>query len=103
MEDNIDFSNAAILIIDMQNDFVVPGAPIECTAARDALPFMETLVSVGHDCNIPIIFTQEVHRNDEVDFGLELEYGEPIHCLEGSKGVDFVDTLRPGSNDYIIR
>ncbi|MEP4192729.1 MAG: isochorismatase family cysteine hydrolase, partial [Sneathiella sp.] len=60
-------------------------------------------VSMGRDNNIPIIFTQEVHRNDEVDFGLELEYGEPIHCLEGSKGVDFIDTLRPGSDDYIIR
>jgi nicotinamidase-related amidase len=55
-------------------------------------------------CGIPVIFIQEVHRPDLVDFGRELDGSETVHCLEdnpdtaiAAKQMDF----RP--DDYHIR
>lgn len=33
---------------------------------------------------VPVIFIQEVHRPDLVDFGRELDGSEDIHCLENN-------------------
>ena len=38
--------------------------------------------------NIPVIFIQEVHRPDLVDFGRELDGSEEVHCIETNPGTD---------------
>ncbi len=98
----IDRFKTAIVIIDMQNDFVAKGAPIECAAARNIVKPIRHLISTAHTYKIPVIYTQEVHRQSMVDFGLELDYGEPVHCLEGESGSDFFEPLRPRQQDYVI-
>ena len=35
---------------------------------------------------IPVIFIQEVHRPDGIDFGRELDGDEDVHCVEGQPG-----------------
>jgi nicotinamidase-related amidase len=61
------------------------------------------LVASARENSVPIIFIQEVHRPDLVDFGRELDGTEDVHCLEGlhsteiaAEEVDF----RPG--DYLV-
>lgn len=95
--------SAALVIIDVQNDFVAPGAPIECVGARKIIEPLSKLVKTARLNSVPVIFTREEHRKTQVDFGLELEYGEPLHCLEGSKGVEFYSDLRPDPSDFVIR
>jgi biuret amidohydrolase len=63
-----------------------------------------TLVDAARHSGIPVVFIQEVHRPDMVDFGRELDGTEDVHCVEGlhsteiaAEDVDF----RPG--DYLIR
>nr|CAA6827655.1 MAG: Nicotinamidase-related amidase [uncultured Thiotrichaceae bacterium] len=41
-------------------------------------------VDKAHACGIPVIFIQEIHRADLVDFGRELDGSETIHCLESN-------------------
>ena len=41
---------------------------------------------------MPIVFFQEAHRRDLVDFGRELDGAEGIHLLEGNPGTDIADT-----------
>ncbi len=98
-----DYIHSAIIVIDVQNDFIAPGAPIECAGAREIISPLVDLLDVGRRRRIPIIFTQEVHRKEQVDFGLELDYGEPLHCLEGGDGADFFADLQPREGDYVIR
>src|SRR2546427_7943035 len=50
-----------------------------------------------------VVFLQEFHRRDLVDFGRELDGAEGVHCLEGDPGTDLVDELRPGPGDYFIQ
>jgi len=61
------------------------------------------LVAAARAKGIPVVFIQEVHRPDHVDFGRELDGTEDVHCIEGlhsteiaAEDVDF----RPG--DYHI-
>jgi len=53
---------------------------------------------------IPVIFIQEVHRPDLVDFGRELDGSEDIHCLENDPGTA-IAARETGfePSDYLIR
>jgi nicotinamidase-related amidase len=63
----------------------------------------KVLVAAARDAGVPVIFIQEVHRPDMVDFGRELDGAEDVHCIEGMKSTEIaaeeVD-FRPG--DYFV-
>jgi len=92
----------AVLVIDMQNDFIIEGAPIKCPGGSSIIPFINELLNVSRMKGIPVIYTQEAHRANKVDFGLELQGDEPEHCLEGSKGIEIVRELSMHKEDYLI-
>jgi nicotinamidase-related amidase len=53
--------------------------------------------------NVAIVFCQEVHRADKVDFGRELDGAEGEHCLDGELGTERVDGFSPaGPREYLI-
>ncbi len=58
----VDPRRSAVIIIDMQNAFVAPGAPLETPPARDMLPRLEQLVTFARENQLPIIWTQSDHR-----------------------------------------
>ena len=39
-------------------------------------------IDKARECGVPVVFIQEVHRPDLVDFGRELDGSETVHCLE---------------------
>ena len=97
----------ALLVVDIQaGSFVekadraiahMPGYAGRMAKARVAIDKART-------SGIPVIFIQEVHRPDLVDFGRELDGSEAIHCLENdphteiaAKELDFRPT------DYLIK
>ena len=99
--------NPALIVIDIQaSTFVekdvraidhMPGYAERMAKARVA-------IDRARASAIPVIFIQEVHRPDLVDFGRELDGSEDIHCLEdnpetaiAAREMDF----RP--NDYLIK
>ncbi len=91
----------AVVVIDMQRDFVDKGAPIECFGGRETIPHITRLLERAREKNIPVIFTQEAHRKNKIDLGVELTY-EPVHCLEGSVGIEIVASLPRNPEDYLI-
>lgn len=96
-------SQTALIVIDMQNDFLLDDAPICCDGGINIVKNIKILAEYFRKNNRPVIFTQEEHRKQKVDFGLELEYEEPEHCIEGTYGVDFYRYLKPLENDYLIK
>lgn len=94
--------DCALIIIDMQNDFIKEGAPIECPGGRDIIPNVQKAKTWAKENNIPVFYTQEMHRFQKVDYGLELERNEPLHCLEGTEGVKIIEELKPEDDDYVI-
>ena len=96
-----DADRTALLVVDMQNDFVLPGAPAEAEGALDVIPVIAGLIARARRRGFPIVYTQEMHRPDESDFGIELHF-EPLHCLEGTEGPEIVDDLKPEDGDLRI-
>lgn len=94
--------NCALIIIDMQHDFISEGAPIECPGGRAIIPNIKKIKEWAKNNNIPVFYTKESHRIQKVDFGLELERSEPEHCLEGTPGIEILDELEPDDDDYVI-
>jgi nicotinamidase-related amidase len=98
--------NPVLIVIDIQG-----GAPTEPGAS--SVPFMDgyqermdrapALVAAARRSGVPIVFFQEVHRRDLVDFGRELDGAEGIHLLEGDSGTDISADLGVGPDDYVIR
>ncbi len=61
-------------------------------------------IDMARECGIPIVFIQEAHRPDLVDFGRELDGSEAIHCLEGDPRTEIaVDVLGFRQTDYLIK
>jgi nicotinamidase-related amidase len=48
----------ALLIVDMQNDFVRQGAPLEVPDARDTLDVHRALITAFRECGRPVIYTK---------------------------------------------
>ena len=95
--------NAALLIIDMQHDFLDEDAPVRCPDGWSIVPGLQQLASAARQAGVPVIFTQEVHRASKIDFGRELDGAESLHCLEGTRGVQIVPELTPQGGDTLVR
>lgn len=53
----LDGRRAALLIVDMQNGFVQPGAPLEVPMARAQVPVIRTLLDFWRNRDLPVVFT----------------------------------------------
>ena len=69
-------------------------------AAMDRVP---ALVEQAREAGVPIVFFQEAHRRDLVDFGRELDGDEGVHLLEGDPGTEIAASLGVRPDDYVIR
>ena len=70
---------------------------------RERRVLVRKLVVAARAAGVPVIFIQEVHRADMVDFGRELDGAEDVHDIEGKRSTEIaaeeVD-FRPG--DYFV-
>jgi ureidoacrylate peracid hydrolase len=55
--DRIDPAKAAMIVVDMQNDFVAAGAPMETPAARAMVPKLAEALKICRDAEIRVIYT----------------------------------------------
>jgi biuret amidohydrolase len=96
---------AALIVIDMQQSYSQPfeqaGIPL-MTGFAEQVDRVVGVVEACRAAGVPVVFTQEVHRRNLVDFGRELDGDESIHCLEGDPGTELVEELRPREGDYLI-
>jgi ureidoacrylate peracid hydrolase len=94
--------NTALLVIDMEHNFVAPGAVQETPGGLALVPVINRLSAWARDHGAPVIFTHEMHRSDLADYGIELEF-DPVHCLEGTRGCKLVEGLDVRPGDWRIR
>jgi ureidoacrylate peracid hydrolase len=59
--DSLDAKKTALLVIDMQNAFVAPGAPIEVPAARRIVPTINRLAAELRRRGVPVVWV--LHEN----------------------------------------
>jgi nicotinamidase-related amidase len=81
----------ALLMIDFQRGGFLPdresGIP-HMGGYHERVVRARSLVRAARAASIPVIFVQEVHRPDHIDFGRELDGQEDLHCIEGQKNTE---------------
>ena len=101
----------ALLVIDIQGGEQAasalppgsePGIPL-MPGYDERMSRAPALVEAARAAGVPVIFFQEAHRRDLVDFGRELDGVEGIHLLEGDAGTEIDPALGVRSDDYVIR
>lgn len=95
----------ALIVIDVQQDGYMSTEDSGIPHMPGFAERVERIVRVVDACRsaeVPIVFFQERHRRDLVDFGRELDGEEGVHCLEGEPGTELVESLRPGPGEYFI-
>src|SRR5882724_9789787 len=95
----IDANKTAMIVVDMQNDFVASGAALETPAAREMVPKLAEALNICRDAQIKVIYTAHVHRRDGCDMGLFDDLHPPIAhraaLVDGTPGVDIYPELAP--------
>jgi nicotinamidase-related amidase len=99
--------NAALLVIDMQGDFVDPGAPYESPAAREMVDELNHLMAACRQRGIPVVLTAHNHRADGSDLGA-VRHLHPLTAdgtalKEGTEGVELYAKLDVQPGDHVIR
>jgi nicotinamidase-related amidase len=90
----------ALLVIDMVNDFVLPGAPLEVPDTRKIIPVIAQEVTRAHTAGNPVIFICDAHAPDDKEFS---KFGWPAHAVKGTRGAEVIAELKPGENDIVIQ
>jgi len=115
----LDLAHTALLIIDMQRDFLLPGGFGE-TLGNDVsllqavVPPLAALLEVARATGIPVIHTREGHRPDLSDCPpAKLQRGRPSQrigdpgphgriLVRGEYGHDIIDELAPVAGELVI-
>jgi nicotinamidase-related amidase len=110
----------ALIVVDMQNDFVRAGAPLEVPDARATLPQHRRLLEVCRGAEIPIVYARYVAgpQHALVEWAPKLawaaELGPPTWACrrghsrvyadlgEARECIDIVDEIYPRPGEYVV-
>lgn len=97
---------AALLVIDMQNDFLKPDALLFTDGGVAIIDNLKQLVRRCRRRAIPIVFTAHVHKNPRVDGGMTAKWWPDLMkrraLVQGRKGAAIVKELAPRSEELLI-
>lgn len=89
--------NTALIIVDMQNDFVRDDGSLFVPAAKETIENIDHLVEQARKEKVKIVYTQDTHFDDDKEWKIW-----PKHCKKGSYGWQIIDELMPAKSDLVI-
>ena len=108
-------SNTALIIVDMQNDFVRANAPLEVASARDTIAAQQALIKAFRQRNLPVVYTKFVsHPHYYLLWEWSPQCKPPTKCcwknhqrkytdINGTREcTDIIDELTPLPGDLVI-
>ncbi len=91
-------ATTALVIVDMQNDFVDPKGRLSVPGARATVPAIARLRGLARAHSMLVVYTQDWHGEDDPEFAL---WGP--HAVGGTWGAEVVPDLAPGPRDLVVR
>ena len=88
-----------LLVIDMLNDFVLPGAPLEVPATRAILPALRRRLEAARAEGTPVVFVCDAHAPDDPEFR---RMNWPPHAVRGTSGAEVVAELAPRPQEPVV-
>jgi nicotinamidase-related amidase len=94
----VDSRRTALIVGDMQNDFVKEGGTLVVPGAEGTIQPIRGLLDLARSSGMKIVFTQDTHSDGDPEWEI---WGE--HCREGSWGWQVVEELAPREDDATVR
>ncbi len=86
-----------VVVLDMINDHLTLGRPLEVTRAREIVPALKLRLAEARGRGIPVIYACDSHANDDPDYDFW-----PLHALEGTEGAAVWPELAPEPGDRVV-
>jgi nicotinamidase-related amidase len=116
-----DIARSALIIVDMQNDFLHPDgsfahaarerpeAHIDMPFLVSTIPYARELAAAFRAAGRPVVYVAHVLKPDYSDaafpywrLGIEPATGNRTHCVEGTWGAEIIDELTPHAGEHLI-
>ena len=97
-EVRVDPVKTALIVVDMQNDFVKEGGTLVVPDAEATVPTIRGLLDSARESGIKVVFTQDTHNEGDPEWEIW-----PEHVREGSWGWEIVAELKPLEDEVVIR
>jgi nicotinamidase-related amidase len=94
----LDPARTALVVVDMQNDFVKEGGSLVVPDAEGTIPTIRGLLDGARRSGTKVVFTQDTHTEQDPEWGIW-----PEHAREGSWGWEIVGELAPREDELVIR
>jgi nicotinamidase/pyrazinamidase len=88
----------ALIIIDMLNDFVKKGAPLEVPGAHSIIEPVKREIEKARTSGYPVIYLCDCHQENDPEFDMF-----PPHAVRGTEGSKIIGELKPQGTDILVR
>ena len=97
-EVRVDPARTALIVVDMQNDFVSEGGTLRVPDAEATIPAIAALLSLARSSGMRVVFSQDTHRDGDPEWQIW-----PEHAREGTWGWEIVEALAPLPEETVLR
>lgn len=95
---SVDPARTALVIVDMQNDFVSDGGSLLVPDAAATIPVIAGLRKLARRHRMPVVYTQDTHTDGDPEWEIW-----PEHARHGSWGWQIVSELAPDPGELVVR
>jgi ureidoacrylate peracid hydrolase len=116
LAEKVDPSRAALLVVDMSNDFLHPEGKTSVRAgrrvdvARGVIPVQQRLVDAARAAAVPVVYVLHTTLPDYasasgpwLDARSRATYSVEDICLDGTWGQQVIDELKPNPADLLVK
>jgi nicotinamidase-related amidase len=89
-------ARTAVIVVDMQNDFVTPGGSLVGPDAAGTVLAICQLLANARSQGVQIAYTQDTHTEGDPEWQIW-----PEHCRQGTWGWEIVADLQPQPGDLV--
>jgi nicotinamidase-related amidase len=97
-EVQVDPEKTALIVVDMQNDFVKEGGTLRVPDAEATIPRIRTLLDLAHNTGVEVVYSQDTHNDGDPEWEIW-----PEHTRENTWGWQIVDEIAPQEGDTVLR
>ena len=97
-EVRVDPTRTALVVVDMQNDFVKDGGSLVVPDAEGTIPSIGKLLAFAREAGMRVVFSQDTHTAGDPEWEIW-----PEHCRMGGWGHEIVEDLAPMPDEMVIR
>ena len=118
LEQKVDPKNAALIVVDVQNDFAAAGGAMDregfdIKMAQEMVPRLIKFIDEARAATVPVIYIQNVYNSDQNWYLSEVwleqatrkrngSYTQRPVCVKGSWGWDFYGGIKPLSSEVVV-